>query len=134
MNESMESRSTLYVPRLQLVEINVADDVQFDLLRRHLLPQVVAEQLFLGGMKAEARRHTGPPIHRHAHSRVVEKKKKANVLIYLSIESHRSALRRGPMISIGLLVASGVSYAGLEESHPPHGRNVERERERGQHA
>jgi hypothetical protein len=58
---------TLDVPWLQLVEVHVADDVQVDALRRHLLLQVVGQQLLLRRVEPEPRRHHRLPVHRDAH-------------------------------------------------------------------
>ena len=60
---------TLDVPWLELVEVDVADDVEVDALRGHLLLEVVGEQLLLRGVEPEPRRHHGLPVHRDAHDR-----------------------------------------------------------------
>nr|ACN32055.1 unknown [Zea mays] len=59
----------LDVPWLQLVQVDVADDVQVDALRRHLLLQVVGQQLLLRRVETEPRRHHRLPVHRDAHDR-----------------------------------------------------------------
>jgi hypothetical protein len=58
---------TLDVPWLELVEVDVADDVEVDLLGGHLLAEVVVEQLLLRGVEAEPRRHARLAVHRDAH-------------------------------------------------------------------
>ena len=55
------------VPWLELVEVDVADDVEVDLLGGDLLAEVVVEQLLLRGVEPEPRRHTRLPVHRDAH-------------------------------------------------------------------
>uniref|UniRef100_A0A0A9EXJ8 Uncharacterized protein n=1 Tax=Arundo donax TaxID=35708 RepID=A0A0A9EXJ8_ARUDO len=57
----------LDVPWLELVEINVADDVEVDLLGGDLLVKVVIEQLLLRRVEPEPRRHARLPVHRDAH-------------------------------------------------------------------
>jgi hypothetical protein len=47
----------LQIPWLDAVEIDVAYDVEVDLLGRHLLPEVVADELLLGWVEPEARGH-----------------------------------------------------------------------------
>jgi len=47
---------TLKIPWLYAVQVNVADDVKVDLLRGHLLPEVVADELLVRGVKPEPRR------------------------------------------------------------------------------
>jgi len=47
---------TLEIPWLNAVEVNVADDVEVDLLRGHLLPEVVADELLVRGVKPKTRR------------------------------------------------------------------------------
>lgn len=49
---------TLQVPWLQLVEIQVADEVQVDLEGAHFLGEVVSHQFFIGGMESEPYRHS----------------------------------------------------------------------------
>jgi hypothetical protein len=57
----------LDVPWLELVEVDVAYDVQVDLLGGDLLAEVVVEQLLLRRMEPEPRRHAWLPVHRDAH-------------------------------------------------------------------
>jgi hypothetical protein len=47
----------LEIPGLDAVEIDVAYDVEVDPLGRHLLPEVVADELLVGGVEPEARGH-----------------------------------------------------------------------------
>ena len=55
------------VPWLELVEIDVAYDIEIDLLAGNLLAQVVVQELFLGGMEAKARGQAGLAINSDAH-------------------------------------------------------------------
>uniref|UniRef100_A0A0A8YB77 NAC039 n=1 Tax=Arundo donax TaxID=35708 RepID=A0A0A8YB77_ARUDO len=47
----------LKIPWLDAVEIDVAYDIEVDLLGGHLLPEVVADELLVGGVEPEARGH-----------------------------------------------------------------------------
>jgi len=58
---------TLNVPRFKLIEIDIADDVEIDLLAGDLLAQVVVQELLLSGMEAKARGHARLAIHSDAH-------------------------------------------------------------------
>ena len=49
--------STLENPWLDAVQVDVADDVEVDLLRGHLLPEVVADELLVGGVEPKPWRH-----------------------------------------------------------------------------
>jgi hypothetical protein len=53
----------LDVPWLELVEVDVADDVEVDLLGGDLLAEVVVEELLLRGVEPEPRRHARLPVH-----------------------------------------------------------------------
>lgn len=54
---------TLNVPRLQFVEIDVANDIEVDLLVGDLLAEVVLEKLLFSGVESEARRDLRLAIH-----------------------------------------------------------------------
>ena len=58
---------TLDVPRLELVEIDVGNDIQIDGVEGELLAEVVVEELLFGGMEAEAGRDLGVAIHGDTH-------------------------------------------------------------------
>lgn len=45
---------TFKIPRFELVEINLSNNVKIDGFIRHLLPQIVIEKLLIGGMKSES--------------------------------------------------------------------------------
>lgn len=55
------------VPWLELIEIDVTDDIEIDLLAGDLFSQVVAEELLLSWVEAEARRDTGLAVDGDAH-------------------------------------------------------------------
>jgi hypothetical protein len=50
------SSCTLEIPGFDAVEIDVADDVEVDLLGGDLLAEVVADELLVGGVEPEPRR------------------------------------------------------------------------------
>jgi hypothetical protein len=54
---------TLEIPRLNFVQIDVFYDVEVDLVRRHLLPQVVVDEFLVGGVETESRGHMGESVH-----------------------------------------------------------------------
>lgn len=55
------------VPRLEFVEVDVADDVEVDLVGGDLLAEVVVEELLLRGVEAEAGRDLGVAIDGEVH-------------------------------------------------------------------
>ena len=55
-NQMQAKLRTLKIPWLYAVQVNVTDDVEVDLLRGHLLPEVVADELLVRGVKPEPRR------------------------------------------------------------------------------
>ena len=54
---------TLEIPRLNFVQIDDFYDVEVDLVRRHLLPQVVVDEFLVGGVETESRGHMGESVH-----------------------------------------------------------------------
>ena len=65
--EKQDCITTLDVPWLQLVEIDVADDIKVYLFGGDLLAEVVVEELLLRGVETEPRRDARLPIHRDTH-------------------------------------------------------------------
>jgi hypothetical protein len=47
----------LQLPRLDLVEVDLPDDLEVELLKSDLLLEVVQQQLLVGRVEPEARRH-----------------------------------------------------------------------------
>jgi len=47
----------LNIPRLELVEINVRNNIEIDLDVRDFLAEVILQELFLGWVKPKARRY-----------------------------------------------------------------------------
>lgn len=58
---------TLNVPRLELVEIDVRDDVQINVMKGDLVAKVVLKQLLFSRVEPKSWRHLGLPIYTHAH-------------------------------------------------------------------
>lgn len=54
---------TLEIPGLNFVQIDVFYDVKVDLVGRHLVPQVVIDQLLVGGVETESRGDMGESVH-----------------------------------------------------------------------
>ena len=53
----LPSIQTLQLPGLDLVEVDLPDDLEVELLKSDLLLEVVQQQLLVGGVEPEARRH-----------------------------------------------------------------------------